>query len=245
MKIGVLQAGLVPEGLAERYGEYDVVFTTLLRRADPAIEVRGWRVVEGEFPSAPDEADGWVVSGSKHGVYEDHPWIPPLKDFIRAAVKTGAPVIGVCFGHQIMAEALGGRAEKSEKGWGLGPHSYDLLARPAWMSDAPERLTIGALHQDQVTVTPPDATRIAASPFCENAALIYGDVERPYALSIQPHPEFTAEFLIGLLEMRRGAGLPEMEADRALAAMTGDVPPALDADWAAKWFLDFIRMHKK
>lgn len=245
MKIGILQAGLVPEEISGEFGEYDRIFAEFMRRADPALEFQGWRTVEGEFPASPDEADGWIVSGSKHGVYEDHAWIPPLKDFIRAAAKMGAPVVGVCFGHQIMAEALGGRAEKSQKGWGLGPQEYEVSLRPSWMSDAPARLRIGAVHQDQVTVTPPDATRIATSAFCENAALLYGDIERPYALSIQPHPEFTVEFLTRLITARRGVGLPEKDADSALAALDGERPPALDGDWAAKWFLDFIDMHKK
>lgn len=188
MKIGVLQAGLVPDELAPEHGEYDRVFAELVRRADPSVEIEGWRVVEGEFPPAPDAADGWIVSGSKHGVYEDHEWIPPLKAFIRAAAKMKRPMVGVCFGHQIMAEALGGRAVKSEKGWGLGPHGYDVIARPSWMSTAPDRLNIAAVHQDQVTELAPDATRLATSAFCENAALAYGDPERPYAISISAAP---------------------------------------------------------
>lgn len=240
MKIGVLQTGLVADELVNRFGEYDRVFGVLMRRVDPEIEIQGWRVVEGEMPARPDEADGWIISGSKHGVYEDHDWLPPLKDFIRACAKARAPIIGVCFGHQVMAEALGGHAEKSEKGWGLGPHHYDFADIPAWMSRTPERITIHAIHQDQVMALAPDATRLASSPFCENAVLLYGAPEAPYAISLQPHPEFTDAFARDLMHARRGHAFPEAETDAALSRLGAP----LNDDWAAGWFLDFLRMPK-
>lgn len=243
MKIGVLQAGLVPEELSPEFGEYDRVFVELVKRADPSVGIEGWRVVEGEFPPSPDAADGWIVSGSKHGVYEDHEWIPPLKAFIRAAAEMKRPMVGVCFGHQIMAEALGGRAMKSEKGWGLGPYNYDVVAKPSWMSATPDRLHIAAVHQDQVTELAPDATRIATCSFCENAALAYGDPEHPYAISIQPHPEFTRKFTRHLIETRMGAAFPEELSETALERL--DTAEAFDADWAARWFMDFFELHIK
>ncbi|MFV0474362.1 MAG: type 1 glutamine amidotransferase [Pikeienuella sp.] len=242
MKIGVLQTGLVAEELVGAYGEYDQVFADLIRLADPAAEIEGWRVVEGVFPPGVDAADGWIISGSKHGVYEDHDWIEPLKAFIREAASAGAPMIGVCFGHQIMAEALGGRAEKSEKGWGIGPHEYEVIARPGWMRDAPAQLNLPAIHQDQVTRPAPDATRIACSEFCENAAFVYGDPERPYGISIQPHPEFTAPFTRELIEARRDRAFPSALCDAAQNRLEST---ALDTAWAAGWFMDFLMMHKK
>ncbi len=242
MRIGVLQAGLLPEEMAPRWGEYDAIFRRLLERSGRDYDVKGWRVVEGEFPESPEEADGWIVSGSKHGVYEDHAFIPPLEAFIRRAVAEGVPMIGVCFGHQIMAQALGGKAEKFAGGWGLGPHDYALEARPGWMAGAPERLTIPAVHQDQVTALPPEATRIAGSPFCENAILVYGDPERPKAISIQPHPEFDEAFLRDLFDAR-GAVFPEPLVEAGLGRLDSGAP--MHGDWAARWFGDFLDMHKK
>lgn len=245
MRIGVLLAGLVAEELVPRWGEYDRFFKALLARAEgEPVEVEAWRVVEGEFPPGPEAADGWIISGSKHGVYENHAFIPPLKDFIRAAASARAPMVGVCFGHQIMAEALGGRAEKSAKGWGLGLHEYRLTAIPRWMDGAPERLSLPAVHQDQVVEAPPEATRLAGSEFCENAILAYGDPERPWAFSIQPHPEFTETFLRELIALRRGASFPEDRADEALAPLAAGAS-AHDGDAAARWIRDFFLMHKK
>ena len=244
MRIGVLIAGLTAEKLTPEWGQYDRFFATLLEQSGEPFSVVGWRVVEGEFPEGPEAADGWIISGSKHGVYEDHAFIPPLKAFIRDAAASRVPMIGVCFGHQIMAEALGGRAVKSEKGWGLGLHEYETLDRPEWMADAPERLSLPAVHQDQVVDIPHNATRLGASPFCENAMLAYGDPERPWAISIQPHPEFTVPFARELIALRRGVAFPEDRADNALAGL--DAPePAHDGDWAARWFRDFLLMHKK
>lgn len=240
MKIGVLQTGLTAEELVDRWGEYDRIFTDFLGPEDEALTFKGWRVVEGEIPTSPSEMDGWIISGSKHGVYEDHAWLPPLKDFIRACATARVPMIGVCFGHQVMAEALGGKAIKSEKGWGLGPHDYEMGNLPNWMNDAPLAITIQAVHQDQVVTLPPDAKRIASSPFCENAALLYGDPDAPYAISIQPHPEFSPDFLEDLIAARRGSAFPQDLSDTALERNA--VP--LDRDWARRWFVDFLRMNR-
>lgn len=236
MKLGVLLAGPVNEKLVGTYGEYDRVFRDFLSPHDPSLEFPAWRVFDGELPAGPDEADAWIISGSRHGVYDGFDWIEPLKDFIRACRDAGAPMIGVCFGHQIMAEALGGRAEKSEKGWGLGPHDYDVGDMPGWTPPPPARLTIHALHQDQVTALPPDATRVASSPFCENAALIYGDPERPYGISIQPHPEFSDGWTRDLLDVRKDAFPPDLHAE----ALRRTGAP-LSRDWAARWFLAYLK----
>lgn len=237
MKIGVLQTGLVASELVQETGEYDAVFRRFLQNSDPEVEVTGWEVVNGDIPSDPFAADGWIISGSKHGVYEDHAWLPPLKSFIRDCARHKVPMVGICFGHQVMAEALGGKAEKSEKGWGLGPHQYQVVSRPDWMANTPEKLTIQAVHQDQVTALPPGACLFATSTFCENAGLLYGDPDAPYAISLQPHPEFSRDFAEGLINIRRGNAFPEPESATAIA--NGGMP--LHNDWAAQWILTFLR----
>lgn len=237
MRIGILEAGKLNEALVARHGDYTAMFAGLLGGRDPALTFRTWSAVEGDVPADPAAADAWLVTGSRHGVYDGLPWIAPLEAFLRRAREAGRPIIGVCFGHQVLAEALGGRAVKSEKGWGIGTHEYRILRRPGWMSGAPERVRAHALHQDQVVAIPGDATVLATSPFCEYAALAYGDPELPDAISVQPHPEFDAAFMRALIERRSGEGIP---ADEARAALTGLGGP-VESTELARWFLAYLR----
>ena len=117
MKIGILVTGHPPDELREKFGTYDGMFRTLLGGHGFTFET--YHVVDSQFPENAESADGWVITGSRHGAYEDHPWIPPLEDLIRAIHDKGQPLIGVCFGHQIIAQALGGKVEKFKDLYGL------------------------------------------------------------------------------------------------------------------------------
>ncbi|AQU83873.1 MAG: type 1 glutamine amidotransferase [Halomonas sp.] len=192
MKIGILQTGRSPEGLREQHGDYDDMFRTLL--AGRGFTFQTFPVLDGIFPPSPDAADGWLITGSRFGVYEDLPWIAPLESFLRDVYATGLPIIGVCFGHQILAQALGGKVEKFSGGWSVGATTYD--------TDAGAK-RIMAWHQDQVIEPPSDARVIGHSDFCAHAMLAYGDT----ALTVQPHPEFNPQFMADLLDAR-GEVLP-------------------------------------
>lgn len=236
MRLGILQAGKVNAALAGRFDEYPVMFARLFQGVDPSVETRAWAVVDGVLPASPGECDAWLITGSSHGVYDDLPWIEPLKAFLRSARAAGVPTIGICFGHQIMAEAFGGRAEKSPKGWGIGVAGYEVAPNPPhWMADAPAEIRLHAIHQDQVTALPDDATCLAASPFCRYAMLAYGDPEAPEAISIQPHPEFDAVFMRALLERFRGDRMSEAVVDPALAKLGATVDGAAFARWTLAW----------
>lgn len=213
------------------------MFERLFGAVDPELAFSTFSVVNGEVPANPAERDGWIVSGSKHGVYDPLPWIDPLKGFLRRCLEEGSPVVGICFGHQLLAEATGGRAEKAAAGWGIGVQEYDVVRRPSWMADLPERFAIRAIHQDQVTEKPAGAVVLASSPFCPFAALAYGDPERPAALTLQPHPEFDAAFLDELLEARSGAVIPAEHAEAARATLDR---PVHSLDWA-RWISCYFR----
>lgn len=237
MKIGILETGEVHPDLKDRHGDYPAMFARLLGAVDPELEFATIRVVAGETPAAPSQADAWLVTGSRHGVYDGLPWIEPLKAFLRESVAAGVPVVGICFGHQILAEALGGKVVKSDRGWGLGVQDYKVTARPGWMAGLPDHFSVNALHQDQIIELPPEATVLARSAHCDYAALAYGDPEAPDAISLQPHPEFGPEFMDALLELRGGTAFPKEEADAARAGLDREIHAAT---WA-QMIVDYLR----
>jgi GMP synthase-like glutamine amidotransferase len=205
MKIGILQTGIVVPELAQTHGQYPEMFMQRLAHAGFTFET--WAVVDGDFPPGPEAADGWLITGSRHGVYEDHPWLPPLEDFIRRIVASGRPLVGICFGHQVIAQALGGRAEKFAGGWSIGPQVYDFAGR------GPR--TVMAWHQDQVTEPPDGAVTLARNAFCEHAALLYPGK----AYTVQPHPEFDAAFTEGLIDKRGPGVVPDPLLHQAREAL--------------------------
>ena len=227
--IGILETGVPPIALADRFGRYDAMVRRMLGEG---LAFRTYAVAAGELPGRPEDHDGYVITGSSAGVYDDLPWIAPLEGFIRAAHGRAA-LVGLCFGHQVMAEALGGRVEKSHKGWGLGLHEYDVAAVQPWM-DGTRRIAVAASHQDQVVAAPPGADVLCASAFTPNAGLAYAGGR---AISFQFHPEFERGMAEALVELRRDRLPDPAEADRMLASLARPSDAARVAGWIRR-FLD-------
>ncbi|MFL2778453.1 MULTISPECIES: type 1 glutamine amidotransferase [Paracoccus] len=194
MRIGILQCGQSPAQLKRDLGDYPDMFVRLL--AGRGFDFTTWHVEGMEFPQDIHDADGWLLTGSRHGAYEDHAFIPPLEDFIRRVHDAGVPMVGICFGHQIIAQALGGTVVKHPGGWAVGAQDYDFGGQP---------VTLNAWHQDQVVALPPGAQVAGRNAFCENAALIYGD----RAFTVQAHPEFGDDFIQGLMDTRAKGVVPD------------------------------------
>lgn len=225
MKIGILLTGHAPDTLIDDTGDYDAIFTAML--SGHGLTFRNYAVVDGQFPAGADDADGWLITGSKHGAYEDHPWIAPLEALIRDIHARGLPLIGVCFGHQIIAQALGGKVEKYPGGWAVGPTDYQ---------QGDQTLTVNAWHQDQITRRPDGARVLASNDFCENAVLAYGDT----IWTLQPHPEFTTHFVEGLIRSRGRGVVPDALLDAAL----GDLgKPNNNAD-IATFMVEFFKKER-
>lgn len=208
MKIGILQAGHSPEELKPSHGTYGDLYPRLL--AGHGFDFEIFSVVDSVFPNSVRQADGWLITGSKHGAYEDHAWIPPLEDFIRDTYADGRPLIGVCFGHQIIAQALGGKVEKFAGGWAVGRTEYRI---------GDQTFALNAWHQDQVVEIPEGARVIGISDFCRNAALVYDT----RIWTIQPHPEFEPSFIDGLITYRGAGVVPPHQLQAARDALSAPV----------------------
>lgn len=205
MHIGILQAGHPPDPIIQSRGDFDVMFADLL--SGHGFTFTAWDVEHMVFPPDVHAADGWLITGSRHGAYEDHDFIAPLEAFIRTAFDADVPTVGICFGHQIIAQALGGTVVKFDDGWSIGNHIYDTCEG--------EKLALNAWHQDQVAGLPESADVLASSAFCQNAILAYGKK----AFSVQAHPEFDRALLRDYVTARRGTGTyPNDRMDAALAA---------------------------
>lgn len=220
MEIGILRAGGPPPELAERFGPYDDMFERLL---GPGFAVSAYDIQSGVAPPGPDAHPAFLITGSPAGVYEPLPWIAPLLAFLREA-KGRTKLVGICFGHQAMAEALGGRVEKSERGWGIGLQEYELWESAPWMGEAPPgRIAVPVSHQDQIVVPPPGARLLAGNAFTP-----FGLLEWEDAISMQFHPEFEPEYAQALIEHRR-ARVPD--PDTAIASLEHPNDQALVGEW--------------
>jgi len=215
LNIAVLQAGRSPDSLMAEHGDYDEMCKALLGRKPH--EATTFAVLDHEFPPSIEAYDLLIVTGSPHGVYENHDWIAPLEALIREAYDKNIKMLGLCFGHQIMAQALGGTVLKSDKGFGIGAMDYALTDTDGKST----AISLCAWHQDQVIASPKDAITIARSDFCPHAGLRYGNT----ALSFQPHPEFSKDFVQGLIDLRRDGQISKEMADEAEDSLRKETHP--------------------
>lgn len=230
MKIGILLTDELRDALKPRFaGDYADMFVRLLDGNGFSFEV--YDVREQQYPPTLHACDGYLITGSRHGAYEDLPWLPPLFAFIRQLHAAQVPLLGVCFGHQAVAQALGGCVEKSAKGWGVGAHTWQLTPAASWLSPPQRTLRLHCIHQDQVVQLPPGAVRLASSDFCENAAYAIGT----HIFCVQGHPEFFADYVLALLDILAEKVPPDVLAAARESTVT-EVDSRLCAQWMAQFF---------
>lgn len=232
MKIGILRTDTVRPEWAPEFGEYPDMFKRLLGEADPDLEFVVWDVEAGELPAHTDEADGYLITGSKSSVYEDKPWIRALEAFVRTLHAEKRKVVGICFGHQLIAQALGGFVEKSSKGWGVGVHTYAVTAPDLLSDHQGEQLRLLVSHQDQVAEMPPGAVEIVQNDHCDIGGMRIGK----HVLTFQGHPEFVPEYAREIMEYRREV-IGESRVEEGLASLATEH----QGSRVARWIVDFFK----
>lgn len=228
MKIGIIECGPVPAPLQAKYISYPAMFAAQLTPLLPGASFTTVSVVNGETLPAADALDAWLIPGSRYGVYDDLPWIEPLKGFIREAAQLKRPMAGVCFGHQIIAEALGGKVEKAAQGFRVGMERYDTT-----LGGSRRSVVMPASHQDQIVRPPPNAEVVAQAEACAFAALRYTAAP---ILSVQFHPEFSRAYLSDLIELRS-----QQDAQPGLAAAPDGETDGIGMRWIAEFLSSQIR----
>ncbi|MDQ7987409.1 amidotransferase [Pseudomonas sp. G34] len=199
LQICILETDILRPELVDQYQGYGKMFERLFAGQAIAASFQVFNVMQGDYPPADARFDAYLVTGSKADSFANDPWIETLKAYLLERYQAGDKLLGICFGHQLLALLLGGRAERASGGWGVGIHRYQLTEQPDWMTPALDELTLLISHQDQVTRLPENATLLATSPFCAHAAYRIGD----QVLCFQGHPEFVPEYSRALLDIRQ------------------------------------------
>jgi len=230
LRLAILDADRLHEPLRDRYHSYASMFERLLRDAGVDWLMDTYLVIDGQYPQQRTSYDAFLITGSKYDSFADTPWIAGLRDYVRDCHADHQPLVGICFGHQLLAHALGGEAGRCDAGWGLGVMQYGLLADAPFV-DGPAAVNMIVSHQDQVRRLPPRATRLLGNDFCANAGF-YIDNE---VLALQGHPEFTPDYANALLDYRAET----LPADVVGAARQSlDLPH--DGARVARWIRQFV-----
>ena len=201
LRICILETDVLRPEFVDQYQGYGQMFKRLFTQQPIAAQFTVFNVLQGEYPADDETYDAYLVTGSKADSFGTDPWIETLKRYLLTRYERGDKLLGVCFGHQLLALLLGGKSERASQGWGVGTHQYRLAAKAPWMSPAVEDLTLLISHQDQVTALPENATVIASSDFCPFAAYHIND----QVLCFQGHPEFIHDYSRALLDLRQDA----------------------------------------
>lgn len=231
MKLGILITDTVIPELAEQFGQYPEMFARLLA-LDPTLELVSFDVLNGEYPADIDDVDAYLITGSKTSVYDDEEWIKPLISFVRDLNAAKKKLVGICFGHQIIAQALGGETTKSEAGWCVGIHTATLNDKAQRFGEVGSSFKLLSSHQDQIQRLADGAEILASTSNCPAAMTVLGD----HILTFQGHPEFDKKYARQLLDMRR-----EILGESIYTAAITSLQQDTDHDLAARWIIDFIQ----
>ncbi|MFN0087375.1 MAG: glutamine amidotransferase-related protein [Blastocatellia bacterium] len=230
MKIGLLECDHVADRFRPLAGDYREMFPALFARHAPAVTFQNFDVCNGQFPASIEACDGYLCTGSRFSVYQELDWIVALKEFVRRLAEGDRPYVGICFGHQMLAEALGSRVAPAESGWGVGVHAMEIARREAWMLPDLSSCRLQYSHQDQVPHPPEGGVLLGRTAHCPVAMFRVGKS----MLGIQAHPEFTAPYGEALLRERREK-IGTERADTALDSLRTPTDEGIVASWIERF----------
>jgi len=231
MHIAILLANSDSSAFAGRHPGDDIRFTAMMQAVRPGWRLSALDVTQGHYPADAGDYDGYIITGSPASANDPDLWIDRLKAFIRTAARRQVPQFGACFGHQVIAAALGGRVEQSAGGWRLGLHETPTSADAAYLADAGQPIALYAAHKDQVTALPPGAVNLGGTDDCPIGAFALGTS----VFATQYHPEMDPAFITALIE-ELARDLPPALTARARASLSGRADMVRFATWVARFF---------
>ena len=233
LRIGLLVCDHVLPELLPISGSYEDMFTNLFAGRGE-IQLHCYDLLAGQYPEHPNECDGWISTGSKWSVSDDEPWITWLAGFLRRLYQARSRHVGICFGSQMIAHALGGEVTMGAAGWGVGVANTRIVEEAPWMVPPIDSYQVVVSYQDQITALPPDSRLLATTDHCPVSMFTMGD----HFLGIGGHPEIAVPYIKALIESRRGDRIPEATADEGLASLATRPDVAVLRDWITQFLLD-------
>ena len=232
MIVGILEADSLAEEAIQRFGSYADMFEKLLSAADSKLKFQSYQVTQQEYPQYISDCDAYLITGSKSSCYENINWIEWLMQFVVDCFNQEKKLVGICFGHQLIAQALGGSVKKNKNGWGIGTTSSSVTKTPYWLLPKQQKFSLLVSHQDQVTQMPAQASLFASNDFCPIAGYQINDS----ILTFQGHPEFSRDYLKYIMTKRR-----EIIGEHTYQQAIRSLQQPVDHELIAKWIVNFIR----
>lgn len=233
MKVGLLNAYHFDRAPNSYRAQYRPMCVEYLKRVLPSAEIQVFEVGQDEWPHSPADCEAWVITGSSKSAYDSDPWISQLIEFVQDCDREKRKLIGICFGHQVVAQALGGEVQKSPRGWGVGVREFKIMCQQSWMNPPLKKASLLFSHQDQVVKLPEGALHLGTDEFCENQMYSLGE----HILCLQGHPEFTVEFARSRVEARKDMIGEEkyQEAMKSFGLLTHETE-------IGHWFYRFLKL---
>jgi len=232
MKLGVLLCDHVQPQLQPDFGDYSQMFKAIVSSSNVPVDLHYFDVINGEFPEYLDSCDCYITTGSKHGVNDNLPWLTQLTEFVVSLHKAKKGLVGICFGHQLIAKALGGSVDKSVKGWGIGIARAKTIKHTPWMKPQAQAVNLVVSHQDQIKTLPSNAQILLSNEFCPCSMFTVGK----HFLGVQGHPEFSRIYSYALMDSRRD----RIPAERITLAVNSLAYQADDV-LVMKWLIQFLQ----